>query len=381
MNTNLRLSLAGALMVAVLVGCSTLKSARVGNTPPAKPKHRSGIAYFLPRVRLNVKASLAGGGGKEPAKDATQINNIVTVVVNNETKPATNAPAGGASAQEKPNPVYQITINEMYEPDPAHLYLLRPQFNALAADTYRVVVSNGLLTTISSTNADKSGEVIVDLAKIGIEAFKLAAGGPPSMHVKTTAEKWPREIDVTFDPTDPVQLREAQQHLLDVKLNLAFTNHGRFSFREGWRRVGGMSAGKGEEGNGFFYRPLLPYTVTLSNGSDGSFVSRTVLLPNEAPILSFCPQRAAFVERVTHVALENGTIKEVYFSKPSELSAAVKIPLGILQSIVALPADLIQLKINYHSQNKALIESQQKEIEALRTLLKSQKDLAEAQAP
>ncbi len=64
-------------------------------------------------------------------------------------------------ATSSPPPFYQVTMEAIYEPDPKYMFLLDPKFNAWWTDICRVAVSNGLLTTVTSTNADKTGEVLI----------------------------------------------------------------------------------------------------------------------------------------------------------------------------------------------------------------------------
>ena len=73
-------------------------------------------------------------------------------------------------------------------------------------------------------------------------------------------------------------------------------------------------------------------------------------------------------------------LKEVYVSKPSSIAAGVKIPLNILQSLVALPTEIIKLRVDYSSASQNLLTSQKKELDALRELLDAQRKLRETSA-
>ena len=181
---------------------------------------------------------------------------------------------------------------------------------------------------------------------------------------------------VTFSPTDPDGILVAETALKKARLVLRVTNDF-CQFPKEWRTLPEPDDDPARF-DGFFYRPALPWTVSLSNTEEKSSISQTVLLPNGAPILSFSPKRSPLVQRVTHVTLENGTLKEVSINKPSSVLAGVKIPLRILQAIVALPTELIQLKFNYSSTNEALLKSQAAELKALKDILEAQRALASA---
>jgi hypothetical protein len=258
------------------------------------------------------------------------------------------------------------------------MFLLRPQFNCLSADSYRVSVNNGLLTTIASTNADKTGDVLIDLAKIGVESFKLASGVPsfgPRLRQATNTP--PKEFDLTFDPTDENEFLAASNTLKSAELTLTIANSIP-NFGKGWTKLDVCKKSSDKEFDGFFYRPALPYTVSIKN-TDESVIMKTVFLPNEAPIVSYSPQRSPMVERVTSISLENGILKEVYVSKPSSIQAGVKVPLTVLQSVIALPTDLIQLKLNYSTADKNLADAQKNELDAMRGLLDAQRKFLDAQ--
>ena len=323
--------------IMMLAGCMALKSTRID---PTKTKdkitaeERRGIAYSLPYAKVNVKALREG-------------------------EPTNNPP-----------PYYQVTIQAIYEPDPKYMFLLNPSLRCLSDDSYRIEVTNGLLSTISSTNADKSGEVLIDLAKVAIESFKLAAGVPVSAQRLGAGPDYPKEIEFTFDPSSTCECERARRHFgkwFELKVDRPKPEFG------AWAEL--KEATNGQRFDGFFYRSVLPYQISLSNRTERSSVSKNLLLPNGAPILSWSPRRAALVQCVNHVTLENGTLKEVYVEKPSTALATVKVPLTILQAVVALPTDLIQLKLNYSSTNESLLKSQQAEIEAMQALLEAQRNL------
>jgi hypothetical protein len=392
-----------ATSLALIAGCATLKSTKIaefkagdGKSTEPGAEARQGIAYSLPYAKVWIKAvrvdvapaqksddSTKNGGGKAtPGRSAQAAPSAGTA-----EPPAKEAQTstGGQKSENQPQPdgsratnnaapFYDVTIQAVYEPDPDYIFLLNPKFNALSADTYRVAISNGLLTTITSTNADKTGEVLIDLAKIGIESFKIAAGLPAPPGVLEAREKYPKQVESIFDPSNDKELVNAQA-VFDAggfKLEVArpLTNFGK------WTQ---LTAADHQEFDGFFYRTVLPYTISVTSKSEGSSANKTLLLPNGAPILCYSPERSPMVERVTQIALENGALKEVYVSKPSSIAATVKVPLSILQSIVALPTDLVQLKLNYSSADKNLLESQKAEIDAMRGLLEAQRNLLQAQ--
>src|SRR3546814_13608980 len=76
----------------------------------------------------------------------------------------------------------------------------------------------------------------------------------------------------------------------------------------------------------------------------------SLLLPTKAKLVEIPVTRAAFVEKTTTIDFEEGTLKQVDISKPSEVLEIVSIPVEILKAIVAIPAELIQLKNDTNTQ-------------------------------
>ena len=106
-----------------------------------------------------------------------------------------------------------------------------------------------------------------------------------------------------------------------------------------------------------------------------------VFLPNGAPILALDVSRAAFVKKVTKVTFEDGILTELYVNKPSEVLAFLEIPFYLVQSIVALPTELIQVKIKYSTSQTSLYEQQLKELQALKALQEEKQKKPDAGVP
>src|SRR3546814_3040445 len=75
---------------------------------------------------------------------------------------------------------------------------------------------------------------------------------------------------------------------------------------------------------------------------------------------------------LTTIDFEEGTLKQVDISKPSEVLEIVSLPVEILKAIVAIPAELIQLKIDTTNQEKNLIDAQKAHIETPLKLIEEQ---------
>ncbi len=129
---------------------------------------------------------------------------------------------------------------------------------------------------------------------------------------------------------------------------------------------------------GIFYRPRIPVTyylyvkdnLKLKNvrGAWKLRGTQTALLENAAPILSVGVDRTFFANRSTTLDFDQGALKDIKISKGSELANFSSIPLQVAQSVVALPTNIIQVKINTANNEAALIAAQDNLIKVRREL-------------
>jgi hypothetical protein len=229
-------------------------------------------------------------------------------------------------------------------------------------DTVNLTIDpDGLLKKIESSTEDKTGQIILKLIETAKEAAKAAALAPAGVATQTGDYVFnPEEVDaanarirsdlgagapeIRIDPPVPHSLPDAKC-----------------------------------DGDGVCFRPLRPYVVTITVGGI-PFHSEIVLMPNGAPILSLPIHRAAFVKNITNVTFDRGILTEVRIEKPSELLAFFEIPLAVAKAIASVPAELLQLKIDYSSKEKGLAEAQKAQLEATQALLNAQRNAAGSNA-
>ncbi|MDX2155977.1 MAG: hypothetical protein SFW09_05630 [Hyphomicrobiaceae bacterium] len=127
---------------------------------------------------------------------------------------------------------------------------------------------------------------------------------------------------------------------------------------------------------GIFYRPRIPYKYYLfvkenmqARGGWKLRASQMIEMENIAPILSVGIDRAIFTQRNTTLVFDEGMLKNVCVYKKSELVEAVKIPLVVVQSVVALPANIIQVRIDQTLGQASLVTAQNEVIKTQQRLM------------
>jgi hypothetical protein len=127
---------------------------------------------------------------------------------------------------------------------------------------------------------------------------------------------------------------------------------------------------------GVYYRPVSPVKVTLTQ--DRQVTEQILLLPNQGALITLPITRNAFVKKVTKIEFEHGLLKKVTLNKPSEVRGAVSLPIEIGKALVAIPAELIQLKINRAEDEQTLLAAEKRRLAAEEQLQALRRELQQA---
>lgn len=99
---------------------------------------------------------------------------------------------------------------------------------------------------------------------------------------------------------------------------------------------------------GVCYRPARNYVFRMgvTGGTSGSI---NLVLPNASPLVAIDISRAFLVQKVTTLDFDDdsGLLKKFEIDKKSELLAAAQLPNDIIKAALELPAEFIQLRIDY----------------------------------
>jgi len=273
----------------------------------------------------------------------------------------------------------KLTISVRYIQDPNYFFTLQYLPKATFDDAVEVkLTEQGFLDTIEVTTTDKAREIVSKAIEIVKEVAKIAAFPGAVAQLKKEEKKIPN-IDVEFDPdlflnNDLKKEKEAfieryfKPYNIEIDLKRTFQG-GNFN------RQGPVDQ------KGIYYRPLLPYELSFTLKDFAYYKKETISLPNEAPIMAIDLTRGAFIKKAMTLNFKNGILTQIKIDKPSEVLAAMDIPLDIAKGIVSLPAELIQLKIDYSSKNTNLYNALLQEIQAKDALINYMQERAKGGAP
>ena len=225
----------------------------------------------------------------------------------------------------------------------------------------------------------------------GIIDGLLATSGSGPGRDSGKDESAPRLIaKVTFDPFNPVEMRELNNMLYEYGYCLYIKKYAD-PFVPAWSEnqcqapAGNLQLRGNEKmvaeypkqnSSGIFYRPMLNHRlVVLYNPDPGRTTSSwrvaktvSVNLPNAAPIFSVGVERAVFAERTTKLTFDDGVLMDVSVQKESELNEFFSIPIRVAELAVSYPAQLLKIRINRTSNTEALLQNQQNHLLALEKL-------------
>jgi hypothetical protein len=273
----------------------------------------------------------------------------------------------------------ELTTSVRYIQDPNYFFTWQYLPMTTFDDAITVkLTEQGFLDTVDVATTDRTREIVGKVIEIAKEIAKITAFPGAVAQIKAKEKKIPN-IDVEFDPdlflnSDRKEERKRFEdrfftpYGIQVELQRTFP--------------GGASPKQGPvDQRGIYYRPLLPYELSFSFKDFDLYKNETVSLPNEAPIMAIDITRAPFIKKAMVLNFSNGILTQIKVDKPSEVLAALDIPLDILKAVVSVPTEIIKFKIDYSSQNKNLYEAQKQEIEAKDALINYLRAREKGEAP
>lgn len=361
----------------------------------------------------------------------------LTVTVNREETVAADGKTPG------PDNYVLAGVGVSAQPDRTQLYCLDYNSSPTANDTLIIEKTpSNLLSKITSDAEDRSAEIWENLIQAVFVAISQNPEFDRTLTTRTLTRLPPRtagsHVKVTFDPFDDHQTDIANDALRHTGFCLLLERHDRQhrAVVEGIDRYcdnptgrltrdqrlheatgtwdtfsppvlagpmsarqrgevhharhdhGGVGAREPIVTQGVFYRPRVAHSAVLfvkkNLKAAGGWQLRSrasLMLENISPTIAVGIDRSFFAKRRTTIVMDNGVLQDISITKGSELLGFVSIPLQISQSITALPANIIQVRIQDTNNRAKLIAAQEQLLKTKRDLRDYQATLQPASAP
>lgn len=258
----------------------------------------------------------------------------------------------------------------------------------------------GLLQTAKGKSVDRTPEILEDSARVALTATKIAAtsfapqglaaraipqGAVPCVPAAPELRERAFVLEYTYDPTDTDSRNTLNRHLCELQS----------PFRVGYESTSlgspDSDAGPDSRFEGFVYRRPVAERVSILRTLPGSLEIQPVetvvtragefSLPNRGrkALLGF--DAGVLTTSTYDVEFKSGMLTKLDVKRPSELYALIQIPLTIAKDVLALPGELIQLKIDYSTKQADLVDAQTKILDAEKKRITAERALEDAQNP
>lgn len=299
-------------------------------------------------------------------------------------------------------------------PDPSASFSARLTHGRTRHDSLTIKTSAaGLLETSEAEADDKTASIVTETLSFFTEAAKLSLMRALSGGVRDTSAT-PTQLQVEpikyqriFDPmeTDARGLDGFAIIAEDLAKRRAYFA---FQFTPG-TKAANLVPLPPSEGDGIFYRRPVQHLLTIYDASGvdsiwqsmladpknplgtyeslvaeaarkGTYVmSLQMLLPNSGPIGMVELPTSTAVKTEHNFSFKDGMLLSHESVRPSEALGIASILPNALRAIVAIPAELIQFKIDYSTKDKESVETQKHYIDAQKAYIDAQAALIDSE--
>lgn len=400
---------------AALGGCATVGSSNIAASG-APEADRAGIAYFLPRQLTKVtvkrtaitfdkaieqlgKDQLAAAAAKAAvASTKASIKETEDLIVaRGDIVPVRELLMARLEAQKKALPVaeealtkadkkvvdakadvaaamtrtpdeqcgaFKVLVNlELLPPipDPAHGYRLSPRHSVLRDDEHKLKVSGGLLDSVDVVAADRTADILVELATLA-----GAATGARILDEPCPGEA-SEELSAVADLADPVELASLNEVIGKFGAKLDVKN-------KGWTR----SATYPDDGKwlgGIAYRTPVDVMIHIRKceyadgkcASDKEWKTAQILalsLPQAGPI-SYVRQDAGMLTKTKYsTAFKHGILTSYDSNRPSEVLEVARTPMRMVNGFFDGASKIVSLRTGRADKETALANSETARLKA-----------------
>jgi len=271
----------------------------------------------------------------------------------------------------------QLTVESQTPiPDTDLTFCAEVQHQGMYSDTLELKTKNGLLEGAIGHSDDKTGEIVVSLAGglAGLVGFPgrvttlFKSTEPRPETERCPDERKPISITQIIDPGSETDLAALNKRLGCVVIEI----DPQPTSKEKPDLPGGVTP----FANGLVYRHpgIFTFKVKKLNKDSETRTIRVNLAQGGAIGILPMP-KGSFSKNEYDVAFSNGMLTRSKITQPSEVLGAVMILPNALKEIFSIPGELIKLKVDYSTSEKALVELKKAMIEAQVEIEKKQMEL------
>lgn len=338
------------LPVVVLLGVSAaacrpiVKSVPVANATPVAMK-QPGVHYCLPRrlVNLTIKRGVDVPAGQQ-------------------------APPKGGLVDEVEVKLLPAVA------DPKACYVARLSHSWTSTDDIQLATTaRGVLAGVNVASDDKTGDIVVTLAKTFVTIASLVASPPTAVMGLIGLEAVPKaaekpctpptraQYQFVFDPARAGEAGRVTDELRQACLPYVLTLDPEGT-EDGTVVTDATSlSAKGGEYDGLLFRRPLSYRIRLDRRSDdgnGPVLETTAELPNGGAVVQARIDGSLLVRTSYSAKFEDGVLTEVKAVKPSEGLAWASLPLSILGVVAGPVGNFFRIDVKYDSKHEDVVGAQ-----------------------
>jgi len=232
----------------------------------------------------------------------------------------------------------------LYLPDRSRTYAVRYLTGGWSADQITVETDGlGLLKSVAPKSTDATGAIILKAIELASTVGQAAVARERSLLGLRrqppcgAAGPFKRQYWI-----NPAELEAAQ--IAQIKRETCFAVSS--------TPIGGVAAAadptarvQGGAVDGILYRPAVPFRVVAADAERGVSREFLVLAPDAAVTLVARLDRKAITGLNTTLTFANGMLTKFESTDPNQAVAALQIPIDALKAIVAIPGELLSVKV------------------------------------
>jgi hypothetical protein len=272
--------------------------------------------------------------------------------------------------------------------DTDHLLSLNYRGDFLMSDDVKFVVNkSGLLESADVITEDRTAAIVTKVAE-GMKGLRdslalrvRAEERKPEIRQYTAEFQWiPAEImEDTIQWYIELVNDRVEEKKIKPKLNAGFILEMSHLMPDKISVIDTMLRDEGRKMDGIFTRPIRNLRFTLKPLAPGLTqpIPFHITVADRSQLVVVPVERTPFVRRVNDIQIRDGIVISHKIVKPSSAEGFISIPFDIARMIVAIPAEIISLKLDFTRRQEELIEAEKRRLKMQQELDQVKKELEE----